>query len=268
MRASRKIEMFLQVIVDLCAAQPNMNDQVAFSKLVTEHPWNQLITLTYLDETVFPNGARFWDHGLPAGTEPFMIHNNFIVGMGPKINRFVAANLWFSDLPAFFKSKDRYLTVTLPMNDNSDRFQDLKAAISLAVHLNRVLIMPPDSQDISIDKVKEIVPVMPHAEIFNCSHYADSSPFRGALLVDVARGSHKSACFDGEAGVLSCFQPGHQGFIKVGEQLWATSNEDLLEKIGSKSPHSAVRLIVLTSAVPLPETLLPSETVSAIKKLA
>ena len=160
MRASRKTEAFLQVIVDLCAAQPNVNDQVSFSKLMKEHPWNELITLTYLDETVFPNGARYWDRGLPPGTEPFMIHNNFIVGMGPKINRFVAANLWFSDLPAFFKSEDRYLTVTLPMNDNSERAQALKAAVSLAVHLNRVLIMPPDSQDVSIEQVKKIVPVI------------------------------------------------------------------------------------------------------------
>ena len=268
MRSTRQNQMFLQVIVDLCTEQPTVNDQLAFSVKKDDYPWNQLLKLTYLDQSLFPNGGLYWGGSYPAEAKPFIVHNNWIVGMNPKINRFKAANLWFSDLPAFFEGEDRYLTVTLPKQESSERAQALRTAISLAVHLKRVLIMPPDSQHVSIDKVKEIVPVMPHAEIFNCSHHAESSPFRGALLVDVAKESHTSACFDQEAGVSSCFQPKQQGFITVGEHLWATSTEDLLKKIGSESAHSTARLIVLTSAEPLPETLLPAQTLNAIKKLA
>ena len=266
-RASRRTQVFYQVVVDQCAARPNDNDQVSFSLLVKEYPWNQLITLTYLDDSLFPNGARFWQVGLGAGTEPFIVHNNWIIGMNPKIDRFKAANLWFSDLPAFFTGEERYLTVTLPLMDKAEQIQVLKAAISLAVHLDRVLIMPPDSQYLLIGKVKEIVPVIPHAEIFNCSHYAESSPFKGALLVDMARGSHKSACFEEEAGVSACFQSGHQGFITVGERLWVTSTKDLLAKLIPGSPNAAARLIVLTSLESLPETLVSSQTIQAINNL-
>jgi len=51
-----------------------------------------------LNQLDFPNGFVYWQKGMKRGMSnsgPFIVHNNFIVGVQPKINRFKASGFWY-----------------------------------------------------------------------------------------------------------------------------------------------------------------------------
>ena len=72
----------------------NYADQDIINEIIKKRPELNVETL---DPIEFPNGVRYFDHldKYPKGREPFLVHNNWIVGLKKKIERFKKHNLWF-----------------------------------------------------------------------------------------------------------------------------------------------------------------------------
>jgi hypothetical protein len=99
----------------LCAGFIIFNNTKRCNDLLSDKQLNELIE-TYMDQDIinflcdkkyrdcvatipkekFPNGYNYFIKNI--SSDPYIIHNNFIVGMENKINRFKQNNLWFLNL--------------------------------------------------------------------------------------------------------------------------------------------------------------------------
>jgi len=77
-------------LIDECSANFEEDDQLVVNRLVSEKYWNYH---ELLDETLFPNGHVYFDQGRQS--KAMIVHNNWIVGIENKINRFKQAGLWY-----------------------------------------------------------------------------------------------------------------------------------------------------------------------------
>ena len=50
-----------------------------------------------LDPSSYPNGHRYFNEREKCDEIPILIHNNWIVGLNPKIERFKKHGLWYID---------------------------------------------------------------------------------------------------------------------------------------------------------------------------
>ena len=66
------------------------DDQVMLNQIIQEN--ESSFNIGSLDPGMFPNGPRYFD--AKSSVEPFLVHNNYIVGLHNKIQRFKNHNLW------------------------------------------------------------------------------------------------------------------------------------------------------------------------------
>lgn len=69
----------------------NISDQEIINMMVKNNNKN-IGTLCPYD---FPNGCRYFNYREKCSKNPILVHNNYIVGLDAKINRFKKHNLWF-----------------------------------------------------------------------------------------------------------------------------------------------------------------------------
>ncbi len=77
-------------LINDCAENHKEDDQLLVNRLVTEKYWEHH---EILNDSVFPNGYVYFDQGRKSSA--VIVHNNWIVGIENKINRFKQAGLWY-----------------------------------------------------------------------------------------------------------------------------------------------------------------------------
>jgi FkbM family methyltransferase len=88
---------------------PAVYDQDAFSQVLNEQRQGKISVedhckVVLVNDDLFPNGQRYFDQ--KRTQTAVMVHNNFIVGTQPKIDRFQQYGLWQPDEDVFITLKD------------------------------------------------------------------------------------------------------------------------------------------------------------------
>lgn len=94
-----------------------------------------------------PNGIAFFVGQLPQlnGTEPVIVHNNYVRGRTNKRHRFREAGMWGVDPPSRADPAGRYLSYDTPadlVEWHDGHYDALYAALAVAAALGRTLILP------------------------------------------------------------------------------------------------------------------------------
>jgi hypothetical protein len=87
------IDVFNRVLSD-AIIKTNLNDQ----EIINQYIKNNILDskkIGTLDLAEFPNGARYFQYRDLCSKEPYLIHNNYIVGIEAKTKRFKQHGLWF-----------------------------------------------------------------------------------------------------------------------------------------------------------------------------
>ena len=72
---------------------PTLLDQTILNQLINDN--QESFKIGTMDPTLFPNGPRYFNNTI--SNYPYLIHNNYIVGLQEKIKRFKKHKLWFLD---------------------------------------------------------------------------------------------------------------------------------------------------------------------------
>jgi hypothetical protein len=70
----------------------SMSEQKILTELLVRGAYDQALNVFILSTEAFPSGYQYFNR--QRRTSPVIVHNNFIIGIAPKIARFKAHNLW------------------------------------------------------------------------------------------------------------------------------------------------------------------------------
>jgi hypothetical protein len=78
-----------RTLISLCASYEGQDDQLIFNHIIKDY----IIECELLNEDLFPNGNSYYKLGKKS--KAIIVHNNWMVGIDTKIQRFKDENLWF-----------------------------------------------------------------------------------------------------------------------------------------------------------------------------
>jgi hypothetical protein len=70
-------------------------DQDAINYILKSKNKQKEVDYGILSPSLFPNGVRFFEKRKQCANNPFIVHNNYIVGLDAKVNRFKKYGLWY-----------------------------------------------------------------------------------------------------------------------------------------------------------------------------
>lgn len=71
------------------------SEQKIITEMLVKGKYSGHIVVQYLPDELFPSGKTFFQDGLSLESSPSIVHNNFVLGLDIKLNRFMRHGLWF-----------------------------------------------------------------------------------------------------------------------------------------------------------------------------